>query len=177
MNENIIKEVFSVYEVLKDSVKVARRSINKEIFTLHNRTIFWAEQKEPMLGKLTDTEEELDDIMVLSLFASFERELRIFNQKIIEGNINKRTKTIERITSLTTNSIERWTINDMVEAFSDIVDGELRGRVKQIYEYRNWVAHGKNPNRLPSARTDPKTVHISLVDFILQAKRATSTPV
>ncbi|MBF0257934.1 MAG: hypothetical protein HQK62_03680, partial [Desulfamplus sp.] len=87
---------------------------------------------------------------------------------------DKRTKTIERITSLTTNSIERWTINDMVEAFSDIVDGELRGRVKQIYEYRNWIAHGKNPNRLPSARTDPKTVHISLVDFILQAKRANS---
>ena len=41
MNENIIKEVFSVYEVLKDSMKVARRSINKEIFALHNRTIFW----------------------------------------------------------------------------------------------------------------------------------------
>ncbi len=177
MNENIIKEVFSVYEVLKDSVKVARRSINKKIFTLHNQTIFWAERNDLMLGKLTDTEEELDDIMVLSLFASFERELRVFIQKIIEGNISKKTRTIERITSLTTNSIERWTINDMVEAFSDIVDGELRGRVKQIYEYRNWIAHGKNPNRLPSARTDPKTVHISLVNFVVQAKRATLTPV
>ncbi|MBF0200768.1 MAG: hypothetical protein HQK66_05550 [Desulfamplus sp.] len=177
MNENIIKEVFSVYEVLKDSVKVARRSINKEMFTLHNRTIFWAEQKELILGKLTDTEEELDDIMVLSLFASFERELRVFIQNIINGSINTRTKTLERIISLTTDSIERWTMNDMVEAFSDIVDGELRGRVKQIYEYRNWIAHGKNPNRLPSARTDPKTVNISLVDFILQAKQATSASI
>ena len=129
-----------------------------------------------MLGKLTDTEEELDGIMVLSLFASFERELRVFIQNIIECNTNKRTKTIERITSLTTDSIERWTINDMVEAFSDIVDEELRGKVKQIYEYRNWVAHGKSPNRLPSARTDPKTVHISLVDFIFQAKQATFSP-
>lgn len=64
----------------------------------------------------------------------------------------------------------------MVEAFSDVVDDDLRGKVKQIYEYRNWVAHRKNQNRLPSARTDPKTVHIALVDFILQAKRAIQPP-
>lgn len=61
----------------------------------------------------------------------------------------------------------------MVDAFSDVVDIKLRGRVNQIYEYRNWVAHGKNQNKLPSARTDPKSVQITLIDFILQAKQAT----
>lgn len=162
---------------LKDSIKVVRRSIKKEVYTLHNQTIFLGEQKDEMFDRLSGTEEELDDIMVLSLFASFERELRVFIQDIIDANTHKSTSTIERITSLTTSSIERWTVNDMVEAFSDIVDEDLRGKVKQIYEYRNWVAHGKNQNRLPSARTDPKTVYISLVDFILQAKQAILTPI
>lgn len=177
MNENIVRQVFSVYEVLKDSIKVVRRSISNEVYTLHNRTIFLAEQKDEMFNRLSGTEEELDDIMVLSLFASFERELRVFIQNIIDANTHKSTKTIERITSLTTSSIERWTVNDMVEAFSDIVDENIRGKVKQIYEYRNWVAHGKNQNRLPSARTDPKTVYIYLVDFIIQAKQVNLTPI
>jgi len=177
MNDDVVKEVFSVYEALKDSIKITRRSINHEMYSLHNRTIFWGEQKTEMLERLSGTVEELDDIMILSLFASFERELRVFIQNIVDGNINKSTRTIERITSLTTDSIERWTVNDMVEAFSDIVDENLRGKVKQIYEYRNWVAHGKNQSRLPSARTDPKTVQITLIDFIHQARQANSTPI
>lgn len=70
-----------------------------------------------MLVRLLDSEEELDGITTLSLFASFERELCVFIQDIIDSNTNKSTSTIERITSLTTSSIERWTVNDMVEAF------------------------------------------------------------
>lgn len=80
MNDDVVKEVFSVYEVLKDSIKITRRSINNEMYSLHNRTIFWGEQKTEMLDRLSDAVEELDDIMILSLFASFERELRIFSK-------------------------------------------------------------------------------------------------
>lgn len=173
MNENVVKDVFSVYEVLKDSIKVARRSINNEIYTLHSRTIFWGEKKDVMLDLLSGTEEELDDIMILSLFASFERELRVFIQGMIDVYTSKPTMTIARIMSLATNSIERWAVNDMIEVFSDVVDVNLRGQIKQIYEYRNWVAHGKSQNKLPSASTDPKTVQISLINFITQAKLAT----
>lgn len=174
MNENIVKEVFSVYEVLKDSMKVTRRSINKEAFFLHNRTIFLGEKRDQMLVKLANTEEELDDIMILSLFATFERELRASIDNLIVTNTSKLNKTIEKLTLLTTNSIERWAIYDIVVAFSDVADEALRGKIKQIYEYRNWVAHGKNQNRTPSIRTDPKTAQIALVDFILCAKHAMS---
>ncbi len=176
MNEYIVKDVFSVYEVLKDSIKVARRSINKELYKLHGSTVFLGEQKNEMLNRLSVTEEELEDIMVLSLFASFERELRLFIQEIVDGNMSKPTETIERITLVARNSIERWTLDEMLGVFSEIVDGSLSGKIKQIYEYRNWVAHGKNPDRLPSAATDPKIVQMTLVDFILQAKQAVLPP-
>ena len=173
MNEDVVRDVFSVYEVLKDALKVTRRSIDREIYTLHNRTIFLGEKKDDVADRLSAVESDLDDIMILSLFASFERELRVFIQDIVSRSTNKNTRTVERITDLATDAIERWTIADMVDAFSDVVDIKLRGRVNQIYEYRNWVAHGKNQNKLPSARTDPKSVQITLIDFILQAKQAT----
>lgn len=77
MNEDVVRDVFSVYEVLKDALKVTRRSIDREIYTLHNRTIFLGEKKDDVADRLSAVESDLDDIMILSLFASFERELRV----------------------------------------------------------------------------------------------------
>lgn len=171
MNNKVVKDVFSVYEVIKDSIKVTRRSINKG-YELHNRTVFFGEQKEKILSRIDGVEKELDDIMILSLFASFERELRISIQSVIDNNTNKVNTTFENIISLTKESIERWTVTDMIDSLKDVVDDDLRSIAKQIYEYRNWVAHGKNKEKLPSIRTDPKTVQIKLCDFIAQAKKA-----
>lgn len=53
--------------------------------------------------------------------------------------------------------VERWTVKDMIDALTPSVDEDLRGQVKQIYDYRNWVAHGRNPKRQPPARTDART--------------------
>ena len=63
-------------------------------------------------------------------------------------------------------------MNDIINAFDGFVNENIRGIVKQIYEYRNWVAHGKNPDKLPSIKTDPKTVFMYLCNFISQASRA-----
>ena len=172
MNNQIVRNVFSVYEVIKDSIKVTRRSINKDQFHLHNRTVFWGEQKDQMLKRMSIVESELDDLMILSLFSSFERELRVSIQEIIRNNTNPISATLIRLITLTEESIERWTVRDLIDALEDVVDQSVRDKAKQIYEYRNWVAHGKNPNKMPSIQTDPKTVHITLLDFMVQAQRA-----
>jgi len=169
MTTDTLDQVFSTYKILKDSMKVTRRSIIKSTYALHNKTFFLGKQKEEVNKRISDVEEELDDIMILSLFASFERELRVSIQSIIDLNINKNNPIIIKFIDLTSESIERWTMNDIVNAFDGIVTKDIRSKVKQIYEYRNCVAHGKNPNRVASIKTDPKTVYMSLFSFIKQA--------
>jgi hypothetical protein len=166
MRIDTLNQVFSTYEVLKDSMLVTGRTIDKSIQNLHNKTIFFGEQEDDIRNKMSFVSAELDDIMILSLFASFERELRVFMQDILNLDATRTNpliiKSIEVI-------VERLAIKDMVDTFIDVVNENIRSKVIQIYEYRNWVAHGKNPNRLPSIRTDPKTVFTTLYDFILQA--------
>lgn len=169
MNEQIIKDVFSVYEALKDSIKITKRSINKDLYKLHNRTIFLGEQKEKTLEQMENITKELDDIMILSLFASFERELRISIQKILEMNTNKINSTVAKLSALTLDSIERWTVKDMIDALKDVVPDNTRSMVKQIYEYRNWVAHGRNPEKQPAIETEPKTTYLRLIEFVSYA--------
>lgn len=171
MTRNTLNQVFSTYEVLKDSIKVTRRSINKYVGILHTNTIFVGEKNEKMIEKISFVEAELDDIMILSLFASFERELRVSIQNIIDSNIRRTNPVIAKFIVLTSESIERWIMKDIIDAFDGIVDESTRGRVKQIYDYRNWVAHGKNPDKLPPIRTDPKTVFMVLCDFATQASK------
>jgi hypothetical protein len=169
MTTDTLVQVFSTYEVLKDSIRVTRRSIDKSVGILHNNTIFFGEQNDKAIKRISLVETELDDIMVLSLFASFERELRASIQNMIDSNIKKTNPVIVNFIVLTSESIERWIIKDIVDAFDGIVNENIRGRVKQIYDYRNWVAHGKNPNRLPPVKIDPKTVFMTLRDFAMQA--------
>ncbi len=169
MNSYGVNNIFSIYEYLKDSIKVTRRTIIKSKGNLHNRTVFFAEKPDSTLKKMNFVEDEIEDIIILSLFASFERELRISIQTIFENNFTKISNTHKKICSIAIKDIERWPVNDMVDLLDDIVDVNLRGRVKQIYEYRNWVAHGKNINKVPSIKTDPRTVYTVLSDFINQA--------
>lgn len=110
--------------------------------------------------------------MVLSIFASFERELRSSIQDVVVANMSIINKTVERINVAAVENIERWTVTDIIDILKDVVSDELRGRAKQIYEYRNWVAHGRNKDQLPSSRTDPKTAYAVLSDFIVNAKDA-----
>ena len=165
MRIDTLSQVFSTYEVLKDSMLVTERTIDKPIKNLHNKTIFFGEQEDDIRNKMSFVSTELDDIMILSLFASFERELRVFMQDILNLDATRTNpliiKSIEVI-------VERLAIKDMVDTF-DVVNKDIRSKVMQIYEYRNWVAHGKNPDRLPSIKTDPKTVFTTLCDFISQA--------
>lgn len=170
MTIDSLTQVFSIYETLKDSIKVTRRSINKSgDDILHRNTLFWGEQKDEMLNKISSVEIELDDIMILSLFASFERELRTSVQHIICSNSSQNSPIIIRFIAMTSESVERWTIKEIIDAFDGVVDEKLRSIVKQIYDYRNWVAHGKNPNKPPPIKTDPKTVFFNLRDFSKQA--------
>ncbi|MFZ4617854.1 MAG: hypothetical protein ACOYM2_16855 [Rectinemataceae bacterium] len=169
MNQAVVDEVFSTYEYIKDSMKVAKRTINRDLSILQRRTLFIGEDKGKVLTRLAEVESELDDIMVLSLFAAFERELRLFIQDILDGNLSKKNSTVAFLGGLTRESIERWTVADMIDAMKDVVDESTRGKAKQIYEYRNWVAHGKNKSKLPSIRTDPKTVQALLLSFMNSA--------
>ncbi len=172
MNIDYISSIYTNYTAFKDSIKVTRRSILKEMSRLHHRTIFEDLQLNEV-GYLTESaNKELADLIVLALFASFERQLRteILNkssklQEVVPAALG------ERLDILAKKEIERWRIGEIIDLFDFAVDGDVRGRLKQIVEYRNWVAHGKNPDELPSSRTtEPKTTYDTIAAFITQIK-------
>jgi hypothetical protein len=171
MNKKVIDEVFSVYKYLKDSIRVTKRTIQKDLFRLHNRTLFLTELKDNINSQMDFASDELEDIMILALFASFERELRISIQSQVASNLSTESNILLKIRETIDDGIEHWAVNDIIDLFKGEVTEEVLGTTKQIYEYRNWVAHGKNKDKLPSKKnTDVRITYQTLISFIDQVK-------
>lgn len=172
MNSAVVDHQFEVYELLKDAIKITRRSVGRGNYDLHSRTSLVGEAPRATHERFDHAETELQDVMILSMVASFERELRTAIQDAFESNTTVGNDTMGELVNLTFDSIERWTVKDIINALSPAVDEELRGHVEQIYDYRNWVAHGRSPKKQPPARTDARTVATKLTSFLEQSKGA-----
>jgi hypothetical protein len=49
-----------------------------------------------------------------------------------------------------------------------LADKNLIGQAKQILEYRDWIAHGRNPDKYPSANITPKFAYNTLSEIVKQ---------
>lgn len=170
MNIVYITEIYRNYLTVKNSLVVTRRSMNRKVSILHRRTIFEELKLDDLNPLLKSADKELADLIVLGLFASFERQLR---DEILDKSSKLREiipkELGERITTLAQREIERWRIGEIIDLFTFAVDGDVRGRLKQILKYRNWIAHGRNPNDFPSVpSTDPKTAYETILEFVSQ---------
>jgi hypothetical protein len=101
----------------------------------------------------------------------FERELRDAAQNAVTSHIPTPNPVFIRLAELTADSVERWNITDIMDALQGIVDANIRGQVKQLYSYRNWIIHGRNPQKMPSGIMSPKEIFDILTEFINQAAK------
>jgi len=134
------------------------------------RTHFASQTKEEAEQLLKETIKESNDLFVLSLWANFERFVRDYLQK--------KGKKLQEISPPTLASsfyqhlykeLEYWKANDILNILKGLLtDKNLIGQAKQILEYRDWIAHGRNPDKYPSANITPKFAYNTLSEIVKQ---------
>jgi hypothetical protein len=170
MTADSINEVLTTYNVINESLEMIKTLAPKPIDPAIVEKTFAKGKSAAEIGTTIDRQrKEFNDVMVASLFAAFERELRQAFLNAVNTDWSAHSPTMLNIKGISTDAIERWAILDMVAALRDVVDGDLRGKVKEIYAYRNWVAHGKNSRRTPAQQFYPRSVFMELSRFIQQA--------
>jgi hypothetical protein len=170
MTADSINAVLATYTVLDDSLKMVKRLTPKPIApAIARRTFVVGKSAADITATIEYEWLELNDVMVASLFAAFERELRSAFLNVVTTDWSAHTPTMLNIRGITTDAIERWAVLDMITALREVVDGNLRGEVKEIYAYRNWVDHGKNRHRTPARQFYARQVYKTLSQFIQQA--------
>jgi len=107
--------------------------------------------------RINNSMKEIEDLFVLNLWATFERWLRDYLQD--KGNTLKTTMPSglgSQLYDHFTKEVEYWKPDDMLDIVKDGIfansptNQQLVGHAKQILEYRNWIAHGRNSRRAPT---------------------------
>lgn len=86
-------------------------------------------------------------------------------KRFIHARMSPNDELTDRISKYTIQQVERGRFVEIIDIFKPLVDLKLIGMVKQVYEYRNWVAHGKNVDKAPS-KVDPVSAYERLLDFL-----------
>ncbi|WP_069472883.1 hypothetical protein [Candidatus Marithrix sp. Canyon 246] len=113
--------------------------------------------------------EIIDDLFVLALWATFERYIRDFLQE-------KGEKVREMLPCDFANvfyqhlskEIDYWKPEEILDLFQQSLFKENKSKIwlaKDVLYYRNWIAHGKNIQKIPTIVT-PKAAYDRLYEII-----------
>jgi hypothetical protein len=169
---NVLDPVWESYQIAIDCIKVASRSIEKSELHLMNRTRFAGSSLDEARTMIRDSRENIDDSVIVSLWAIFERKMIEYLQ--IEGRkLLQKTPTVFNIEvhGKIENEMEYWKSDDILDLFKSIVNPDLIGNAKQIKKYRDWIAH-KNPKKRPPSNVPPQTAYRILFDIITAIEKS-----
>jgi hypothetical protein len=162
---NHLLDIWRTYNVTVECLKVTQRSVYKGDLNALEKTSFITSTVDAAKKDIQESRSNVDDYVILSLWAAFERHLfsciaresermlsinpSIFTQKVLEEIEGK---------------LEYWRVDDALDIFKVVIDAEVIGQAKKIKRYRDWVAH-KNPKKLPPEVVTPERAYRVLLEI------------
>jgi len=169
MNFNPLQSVWIAYQSSQSCFKITERVINRAVQDkLVVKTIFYQQPETQAHSFLQLGKAESEDLFVLAVWATFERFLRSYLQTKAEKLRDLYPPALaSSFYQQLYRELEFWKPDDMLDLLKSILPGSnLIGQAKQILEYRDWVAHGKNPENHPSANITPKFAYNTLTEIV-----------
>ena len=123
--------------------------------------------KKGKLGALSSEEvkavkDTVEDLFVLEIFSCLERFLRNqINSCLNVENCPFGGKEILK-------HIEYMKIEEVLDSLKDCIESDRIGYLKQIKRYRDWVAHGRNPQKPPPVRTVDFDKVFEIVETVME---------
>ncbi|MCX7751178.1 MAG: hypothetical protein N2320_06570 [Candidatus Bipolaricaulota bacterium] len=149
-----LNNILDWYISANDLLTSIQKAFNKDPDRVSSH-LLWPREGEPVdkaLRHLEKTKDELKDYTVLALFSVFEGWLQ-------EDFSTQRNELVEP---------RGMKIDDQLDVYKTLIGADVVGQVKQIKEYRNWIAHGRR--RTPSINAHPKMAYERLSKFICQVR-------
>lgn len=168
---NPLDPVLAAYLTTRDALRIANRAARRKPPNLirDRHTRFYGVPIDEVVLNVEASEQELNRLVVLAMVAVFERTLRDTVAGRIKLRLSAESETERRIADQIARDIDFWKLSESLLNVFDGVDGSLRGNVKQLVDYRNWVAHGHTIALPPPVNALPEKAYERLTAFLQQA--------
>lgn len=161
--------VWAWYEMARDSLRVATRVVEKSIpKAITRKHVLHGLAAGDATSRIRDARYELDNLAVVAMVAVFERTIREYLTIRVLPQLSANDTFDQALREQVVEDIEYWHISSRVidGLFKHRVDPDLCGRVKQIIDYRNKVAHGHVRGKPPPANMTPASAYERLALFL-----------
>ncbi|GAB7526653.1 hypothetical protein [Paraburkholderia sp. 2C] len=173
--DNPLDPVYKAFLVASDCFGLGERIIEIQHEELICSTQFHGVSTDETYAALEGAEEQVADLAILALFATFERfvieHLQTANQLLATGYPYRYSA---RLAQKFRSEVEYWKFDEVLNLFKGEVDADLIGQVKQIKQYRDWIAH-QNPNKATPGRFTPERA-FDVLRMTVEQIRLTHTP-
>ncbi|HVE09782.1 MAG TPA: hypothetical protein VNE00_21175 [Paraburkholderia sp.] len=170
-SHNPLDPVYKAYAVASDCFRVVTRAIRNPSKELIDRTHFDAIDPATVDTAVDIAAQQAADLAVLALFATFERfvieHLQMANRLLAAGYPQQYSA---KLAQKFENEVEYWKFGEVLNLFKGEVDPDLIGQVKQVKQYRDWIAH-RNPKQPPAAVSNPEMAYDVLTRTIEQIQQ------
>jgi len=168
---NPLDPVMEWYRIALDGLRVAQRAIYLQApGVIQDKHLFHQLDPQAAINRLEAAKSDLARLTVLDLAAVFERVLRQF----ILGEVNRGYPAPgllhDAIRGEFEYDIRFWGFAERLIGVFPGVDPQLRGDVKKVIRYRDWVAHAGRLNPMPSEKQPdnvvPEVAEQRLTEFL-----------
>ena len=129
MNLDVLGKIRNSYKIFKKTYKFVKKT------NLCER-----------IDALNESKDMIEDLFIVEIFACLERFLR---NKLGDCIVLEKCKFKQEAIL---KHLEYMRIDDILDSLKGVIDSKTVGFIKQIKSYRDWVAHGRNPEKPPSVR-------------------------
>jgi hypothetical protein len=162
------------YKTAHDSFTIAKRAIKTSEPQARQRLLQRTDLETTTISEaervIVESYNEVNTLFVLALWATFERFLRDYLQ--YKGQALQQHLTpadfAQELYFHFHKEVEFWRPEEILEVLKLTLlksQAHLAGEAKNIYNYRNWVAHGRNPHKTVSAIA-PKVAYTTLANIV-----------
>ena len=168
--------IWSWYIAGIDSLRLVQRmQRNRESFPrLTERGFESIYERSPIEVEqaLDEAQVWVENLVVLHLVAVFERILRRQISAEIDAARRLDRPVQNIVLKVCRGESEYWRLGGEVLDVFPSVDANLRGQVKQIVQFRDWIAHGRHVDEDPPIAVTPHFAKETLAKFLHQANLA-----
>lgn len=111
--------------------------------------------------------DHLDDLAVLVLFSVFEANVRDLVEAQVRPEIDQlRHVALKNAGKEVLDAVAEGSFFRVLEPFKSPATNDFIEQVNQVRRYRNWVAHGRRPEKRPGALVQPQDACQRLKEFL-----------
>lgn len=173
MNFNPLPPIKQAYDIAQDSFRIAKRALKTQHpptrQRLLQRTTLEMQTLREAERVINQNIQAAEGIFVLMLWATFEHFLRDYLQH--KGVILQQMTPPDLAQALYRHfheEVEFWRPEDILDFLKDSLlkqDPHLAGRAKSVYQFRNWIAHGKSAKKSVSP-VSPDSAYTALENIV-----------